>query len=472
MSEQETIGQEFDGVDLGDVRLNRRLSRLLPQLASRPSDSFPEATSSESELEATYRFLGNERVTPEKILAPHIAATLTRATKASRVIVAHDTTEMIFAGKSRREEIGWSKQGNVGFFAHTSLAVAREQSAMPLGVLSIHPFFRTKPARGAPNRNRNKKSLSETEFDRWWQSAERTEAFFPEDCRPVHVMDREADDYSLFADMMSQKMRFVVRVRHDRARCRNVDEGANETSLRELLAGLQVQTVREVHLSKRLKPEFPDKRRGKLPRDTRAANLNISAARVSLARPQFALAHYPARIEVNAIYVRENGAPAGAEPVEWMLFSSEPIATEIDILNIVDDYRARWRIEEFFKALKTGCSYEKRQLESRAALLNALAVFTPIAWQLLALRTRSRCDDESPAGAILTPSQIDVLVATANKPVDHNLTAKQALLLVAALGGHITNNGSPGWIVLTRGMENLLMMELGWNAARKRCDQS
>jgi hypothetical protein len=466
MIEQETVVGEFEGAEFGDARLSRRLSRLLPQLASRPSDSFPEATTTDSDLEATYRFFGNERVTPERILAPHVEATLKRAAGVTRLIVAHDTTEMIFAGKSRREELGWSKRDNVGFLAHASLAVSRESSSMPLGVLSMQPFFRTKPARG-PNPNRNKKSLEETEFDRWWQAAEQTDTLFPEERRPIHVMDREADDYGLFADLLSQKMRFVVRVRHNRARCKNVDASKDEVAgLREILAGLRVKTTREVQLSKRSKPSFPDRRRGKLPRDTRTATLDIAAARISLARPQFALSAHPARIEVSAVYVSEKDAPEGTEPVEWMLFSSEPIRTEDDILNIVDDYRARWRIEEFFKALKTGCAYEKRQLESRHALLNVLAVFTPIAWQLLALRTRSRWDDDVPAETILTTSQIDVLVATASKSVDRDLSAKQALLLVAALGGHITNNGPPGWIVLSRGMDNLLMMELGWNAAR------
>ena len=58
----------------------------------------------------------------------------------------------------------------------------------------------------------------------------------------------------------------------------------------------------------------------------------------------------------------------------------------------LDYYRSRWSIEEFFKALKTGCSYEKRQLESRHALLNALGILAPIAWQLLVLRQDSRGD--------------------------------------------------------------------------------
>ena len=41
------------------------------------------------------------------------------------------------------------------------------------------------------------------------------------------------------------------------------------------------------------------------------------------------------------------------EPVDWLLLTSEPIDTDEQILEVVDIYRARWLIEEYFSALKT-----------------------------------------------------------------------------------------------------------------------
>jgi hypothetical protein len=35
------------------------------------------------------------------------------------------------------------------------------------------------------------------------------------------------------------------------------------------------------------------------------------------------------------------------------------------------------------------------------------------------------------------------------------------MLAIAALGGHIKNNGDPGWLVLGRGLHDLLLLELG-----------
>src|SRR5260370_7369133 len=72
------IRDEYDDANLGDERLNRRLERLAEQLAKVPATSFPRAAASDAELEATYRFLGNDRVSPEEILAPHIRRTLAR----------------------------------------------------------------------------------------------------------------------------------------------------------------------------------------------------------------------------------------------------------------------------------------------------------------------------------------------------------------------------------------------------------
>ena len=128
-------------------------------------------------------------------------------------------------------------------------------------------------------------------------------------------------------------------------------------------------------------------------------------------------------------------------------------------------------IEEFFKALKTGCAVEKRQHESLHALLNAVAICLPIAWNLLLLRNLARSTPEAPATEVLTPTQIDVLRACASPKLDRTPTVRQVLFAVAALGGHLKNNGEPGWQVLGRGMEYLLTLEIGWLAGSKKSDR-
>ena len=38
------------------------------------------------------------------------------------------------------------------------------------------------------------------------------------------------------------------------------------------------------------------------------------------------------------------------------------------------------------------------------------------------------------------------------------------MLAIAGLGGHLPRNGDPGWLVLGRGIHDLLLRELGWRA--------
>jgi hypothetical protein len=84
------------------------------------------------------------------------------------------------------------------------------------------------------------------------------------------------------------------------------------------------------------------------------------------------------------------------------------------------------------------------------------------AWRLLAAQGHlARSKKPLPASSALTPKQLEVLRAVAKKPLRAKATAKDAML---ALGGHIKNNGDPGWIVLGRGMHDLLLLELGWRA--------
>lgn len=465
-----SISKELSQADFGDKRLSSRLERLADSVSARPDESLPEATGSVAALEATYRFLGNPKITPDKILSPHIDATIERSCRSKgRVLVAHDTTTFTFSGESRAH-LGWITSGGRGFLAHFSLAISRSQVVQPLGVLGIAPFFRSGKPRGR-DPERGKKSYRDFESRRWWKSVEATEMLFPSDLHPIHVMDREADDYALFSELRTNNVRFVIRIRHNRANCQIAGESEGR-SLFEFLEDQKVVCEREVGISKRNEPEIYTGKKGYHPRGARIAKLHITATKVELGRTCYQRSDLPASLMVNCVHVYEVDAPQNTEPVDWKLFTSEPINSAQDVLNIVDDYRARWMIEEYFKALKTGCAYEKRQLENKTSLLNALAVFAPIAWQLLLLRAWNRQNPQLPATHALTKTQIEVLKATSKKPLPDELDIHQAVLAVAALGGHIPNNGQPGWQVLARGMEKLLTMEIAWIAAKGRCDQS
>ena len=150
------------------------------------------------------------------------------------------------------------------------------------------------------------------------------------------------------------------------------------------------------------------------------------------------------------------------------MYTNEPIDTPEQILQVVDWYRARWTIEEYFKVLKTGCAMEKRQLADSYALSNALALLAPIAWRLLLLRNEARDQPKSPATQVFESDEIEVLRAAVVKRrrLPENPTVLDAMLSIASLGGHLKHNGPPGWQTLAGSYEKLCGLVDGW---RLRC---
>jgi hypothetical protein len=456
-----SLGEEYAGADLGDLRLSKRLLGIAERMAEQPDRSFPKAMHGEAELEAVYRFFQNEKVTWRSVLAPHVARTVSRvANCAEPIVVAHDTTEFGFGGEARID-LGRLLQQGRGFYGHFALAVGGREIRDPLGVLALKVIVRDEErvTESAVARHRN----PDKEQRRWLELAEEVEAALEGCIKPIHVMDREADSYEIFDGMMSAGRRFVIRLTHNR-----VLQGG-ESKLFDELKQVEGIAEREVPLGHRKRSAAPSHRKIHPPRAARSAKLAFAATTVCLPRPPHLESSLAKKLQLNVVRVFEVDTPAGCEPVEWRLVTTEPIDTTEQVLAIVDFYRKRWVIEEIFKSLKTGCSVEKRQLESLDGLLKMIALFVPIAWSLLRLRVLARESADTPADIVLTQAQIAILQSTPRSKArigSRHPSVRDALLAIAALGGHLPRNGEPGWITLHRGYEELLTLERGWLLAR------
>ncbi len=296
----------------------------------------------------------------------------------------------------------------------------------------------------------------------------------------IHVMDREADSYENYRTFLQHGVRFVIRGRTGWKRIAT-DDGVRGT-LPELASRTPARFTREVRVSRRTPNAVGVLNKTHPPRNERVAQLTVRATSVLLPCPHNLHTRNPSLgpLPLNVVCVEEETPPNGVEPVSWLLLTNEPIRTRADVARIVDAYRARWTIEEFFKALKTGCAFEKRQLESLPALRNALAVFSVIAWRLLLLRSVSRISPRASAATVASKRQISLLRTLpelgprfADVVVPKGATANDILFAIAELGGHVKNNGPPGWQMIGRGYDALLLLELGWRAreTRLRSDQ-
>jgi len=471
------VEKEFAGAVLGHARTEKRLTLLAGQIATSPGESFPRLARSDSELESMYRFFGNDRFEAEDLLQPHIEATANRAGALSRVLVLHDTSEFEFSGK--RKGLGPLKDNrHRGFLGHFALAATWERKPKPLGVLGFTAIVRNEQAPAphwstlskAERQERKKQKRRESsqrmrtvpraqkESCRWENLAIVADSRIQKHTEVVHVMDQESDDYALWSALVDAGKRFVSRARADRL-------VKLDGTLQTCLDRQEATFVREIKLSRRPFKNKTDSRKHP-PRDARLATLFLRAAHVEIPRPPRTQSTSPS-LTLNVVQVFEPEPPEGAEPISWTLVTTEPIGTLPEMTDIVDAYCGRWLIEEFFKAIKTGCAYEKRQLESIDALLKALMIFIPIAWHLLALRTLARASADVPASCLFSDAQLLLLQSASTRvALKPGASVQQVMLAIAGLGGHIKNNGPPGWLILARGYRELLTLEHGLRIAQ------
>ena len=373
------------------------------------------------------------------------------------MLVVHDTTEFTFPGEVERTGLS-EKADSYSFYGHYALALAETEAPVVHGIVGQRAYVVIDSIWNEVDEDDQLQPLL-TRQERWELLAADVRQQAPADLDLIHVMDREADDYELFTKIREQGDHFVIRVRHDRRL-------ASKGKLLAALTDEPLHIAREVMLSRRGRRRLPNTRKNHPDRDRRAATLRIRAGTVEIVRPDGVAPLGQPTMRLSVVEVLETDPPQGEQAVHWLILSSLPIETEANICRIVDIYRKRWTIEEFFKSLKTGCAAEKRQARSRHSLLNTVALLVPIAWRLLVVRATERFAPKSPADSVVDAVELAALRQLVPKAkLPKRPTAHQVLLAIAMVGGHLKHNGKPGWLVLGRGMEDLMRFAAGFRAA-------
>jgi hypothetical protein len=227
------IDQELAGCQFKDMRLGKRFRKLLEQLSDGTGESIPFACQDWANTKAAYRFLANERVKEDMILAGHFQSTRDRfaATDTdSPILILHDTTEFTYSrtdvesiGVLHKSFTGKMKRGRLhhftvcGILMHSSLAITTE--GLPLGLTAIKFWTRSKfKGTNALKRkiNPTRVPIEEKESFRWLENLKQSTALLGEPRRCVHIGDRESDIYELFCAAQEAGTRFLVRTCVDR----------------------------------------------------------------------------------------------------------------------------------------------------------------------------------------------------------------------------------------------------------------
>lgn len=470
--------EEFADISLGDKRLDARLIKLCDRFSDAPESPINQACADWAETKAAYRFFQNENVKVGEILAAHRCRTVLRAGKHKTVLALQDTSYLVYTSHSKTKGLGKMslKEGkNVkkiysnGLVVHTRLAVTTE--GLPLGLLDQKIFSRklrskkTGKANGAKPHDRL--PVEEKESHRWLETLENTKEI-KGDIEIVTVCDREADLYDFFKCSHQISAPVLVRASASRTINRNsryAEKGVVklwEHMCREPETGSYTIDIPKTSKTKQCKE-----------RKARTATVTLRFGSFTFNpprnNPKHNAGHLP-YIEMNAIYVVEPNPPHGEDPVEWMLLTSLPVRSFDEAYEKVMWYCLRWRIEMYFKVLKSGFRVEACRLGSADRLARYLTVMSIVAWRLFMITLIARTDPKRSCSAFLADHEWKVLFLKAN---GNRALPKRpprigdAVIWVAKLGGYLDrrSDGPPGMITLWRGWKRLADPTVGWNLA-------
>jgi hypothetical protein len=457
--EEEGMGEswgeaEFSGVDLGDKRLAQRLQKLADDFSTQPQAPINQASADWAATKAAYRFFENPHASAKKIFAAHRLRTSQRIEGQQVVLAIQDTTYLNYSHHPQTTglgPIGDRRSDAQGLILHSTLVVT--PAGLPLGLLTQELWARPgyKPQ---SVRERKNTAIEEKESYRWVAALQETVARVPTTTTVVTLCDREADIYELLAAAQRVDASFVIRAAWDRH--------IEHEDYPRLWPLVESQAVAgEITL------ELP----ARAHRGPRSARLAVRFTVVTVDPPQRLRAAVPEPLHALTLYavqVKETAPPSGEEAIEWMLLTNLPVHTFSDALQRVDWYRRRWQVEEFHKILKSGCRVEACRLQTAQRLQRYIALCTVIAWRLYWLTHSNRTTPTAPATTILSPEEakaLHVLTHGVFAPFDSNLSVRDAVRLIAKLGGFLgrRHDGEPGITTLWRGWQRLSDLTLMWS---------
>jgi len=455
------LEEEMAACNLGDKRLDKRQAVLLERVADQPSLSIPAACKGLAETIGAYRFFDNERLTPRKILSPHVEATLKRLRDCELVLLVQDTTEMDFTGKNDIKGLGplnWAER--IGLFNHALLAFTPE--GLCLGVVDAHMW--TREPEGEPQGHlRKQKPIEHKESYRWIQGYRKgcEVARLAPQSTVISVADREGDIYELFveAELAAQQgnsAEWIVRACRDRSLPSR--EHGHCHRYKKLWA-----TLRQAPVLGRRHCKLPRAEQ----REARQATLSIRAKRVLLKAPFRKGAKLP-NLQVSAILATEADPPEGEKPVQWLLLSSLAVESLEQACMIIDYYLVRWQVEMYFKVLKGTCKVETLQLQSVDRLKRCIALKMIAAWRTLFVTHLSRCRPDAPCTVAFEEQEWkSVHMVSRGGPLpEAPPRLAEFVKTVAALGGYLGRkcDGPPGPIRLCVGLQRMHHYAQAWIA--------
>ncbi len=417
---------EFSDLELGDKRLKNRFLGMAEKFSLRPDETINKSLENFSEKKGAYRLFSNNKFTSELIFKSHQASTINRLKNEKVGLFIHDSSYFSFNSKRSIEGLGniGGKSGNEdthGFISHYTLCVTPNDQ--PVGLLNMTSWSRAF------------KCPWTKESDRWEESFHEMESQCKNLTKIIHIADREADQFELLYSSVESNRNFIIRSKHDRI-LENEDH------------------YLRWHLDKKKVNHECQVFHTRLKKDVDAVIKYGEIEFIDTSDRVKGFKSIRKKVNLNIVEIKTKGLEKKDE-LNWILLTSLPVNNYGDAFLVINYYSKRWHIENFFKVLKDGCcKVERASLRTFEKLEKYICFFSILSWKLYNLKHYAEENPDESASQHLSPDEVLILKLKNKIPQNQPLTIREALRLIAKMGGFNgrKGDGEPGLVSLWRGI--------------------
>ena len=450
------LERELRHVSFGDKRLVKRLIKTVTCIEGKASGSINQSCRGWSDAKGAYRLFSNKKFDPAEVYSSHYESTQERIKRRKLVFAVQDTSYLDFDSHLKTRGLGSISKAytkhKMGLMLHSTIMLSVE--GLPLGLASQQCWSRAIREETAQEKSRRRytSSIEDKESYKWITALKETMSIIPEGTEVITIGDRESDIFELLWSCQELNSLFIVRNRQNRKFiCSNMGKINLQTGLN------QISEKKEIII------KVPRKKN----ETAREASIEIKymSGLIPIRPPSLygSKKHEHKISDKVAVYViraKEINPPKGSEAIDWTLLTNIPVNSFEDAIEKIDWYKLRWKIEEYFRVLKSGCKIENARLATKERLEKLIALKSIIAFKILYLSKAAITSPEESCSKILNPKEWQALYIREHKTIimpKDPPTIKQAIIWLGKLGGFMNRKSDklPGTMTLWRGYENL-----------------
>ena len=369
--------------------------------------------------------------------------------------------------------VGTKASGAKGYIVQNSYLV--DQDGIPCGIL-YQKYF-TRPA-----------DICESQI--WAETLERTIRILSEERLAelaLIIMDRGYDSPEILDWLRTKSVKIMIRATQNRKVCSPETESAKvarETSKPALdyLSEFPQMATMEVSVPVVLKDkDTPAGTSNVSTTERRTCLLGLKSAPIKIFLRPKRYRDLPKSAGIDeakrerlspatVVLAEEINPPDEFAPVRWMLWLNYEVNSPEELQGVINDYRMRWRIEEFHKIWKSsGTNVEKTQARSAEMIERLARIAAVVASNIARMQRFLEANPDTPATTCFTKKEVESFKSVdvyyykgrlAKKHDPHSLAFVMALF--AKVGGY--ENGSKtkvGAKMLTRGYQQVMNVIAG-----------